>query len=229
MTFYMFNVTNPEEAMNEGAKPNVSIVGPFNYLETRVKHDIAWSEDKTTVRFLYNRTFTIVETPCPEGELYPDILCSLNDSMLITTGNIPLMAAADLLGGLFNPLYKDFIKNNPDDAECKPYLLGWPRFTFADLDRLCFSTPRLCFTFRLRSIDVTDEKAFMTRPASEIIWGYTDPWLDKLDPSKAFIQLQTNNTPAIWTKYSEQYTGKVRRRGRRKESETGKEKKEGQS
>lgn len=59
----------------------------------------------------------------------------------------------------------------------------------------------------------------MTRSVHDVIWGYTDPWLNMpffqtLAPGKSFIQLQTNNTPPIWQNVSEQYTGKVCCRGR---------------
>lgn len=115
MTWYMFNVTNPDD-VTQGAKPNVTLVGPFNYLETRIKHNWSWNGDKTRVQYFYNRTFTRIETPCPPGELYPTILCSLDDSMNVTTGNIAMATVAMLTGPLFNGLYGDFEFTHPKEA-----------------------------------------------------------------------------------------------------------------
>lgn len=60
---------------------------------------------------------------------------------------------------------------------------------------------------------------FITRPARELLWGYTDPVLNSPlvkaliaatgQHVSPFIQLQANNTN-IYTKFSEVYTGKVR-------------------
>lgn len=101
MTFYMYNLTNADDVRNKGAKPSVNIVGPFNYHELKVKTHVEFSEDKTTVKFMYNRTFTRVQTPCPkDAGLYPDVVCSLDDSVMITTGNIALMELANTLDNL---------------------------------------------------------------------------------------------------------------------------------
>ena len=56
-TFYFFNITNPYEVMLEGAKPNVSQVGPFVYRESRPKYDVLFTPDSTIVEYRYNRTF----------------------------------------------------------------------------------------------------------------------------------------------------------------------------
>lgn len=95
MTFYVFNVTNPDAVKKNGSKPHIEAVGPFNYHEIRVKHDIKWSPDLTTVRYLYNRTFFLLKKRCKHGELYPDYECTIDDSINITTGNIPLMGLAN--------------------------------------------------------------------------------------------------------------------------------------
>lgn len=42
-TFYFFNITNPVEVMEQGAKPYVETVGPFIYRERRPKFDVRLS------------------------------------------------------------------------------------------------------------------------------------------------------------------------------------------
>ena len=114
MTFYMFNLTNPA-AVLQGAKPYVEVVGPFNYLETRIKHNPKWSPDNTRLTYTYTRIFQLLSTRCPPGVLYPTVDCSLKDDMNITTVNIPLMTLASLFGELITaakeadqPLLADF-------------------------------------------------------------------------------------------------------------------------
>lgn len=98
MTFYLFNVSNPDGVKHHGEKPKIYPVGPFNYNELRVKHDIEWSSDRTTVRYMYNRTFHALKKRCPPGVLYPDFECTIPDDIPITTGNIPLMGLANEVG-----------------------------------------------------------------------------------------------------------------------------------
>ena len=196
MTFYMFNVTNAAAVRNNGSKPHVEVVGPYNYNELKVKHDIAWSDDKTSVRFKYNRTFTRVKTKCPPGVLYPDFECSLDDTVNITTGNIALMGLANT------------INNLPLDGKAR-----------ADVFK--FTNGLINFWHDKKD---PQEDTFMTRPVHEVIWGYTDTILKDvvdalikfiatitkvpLPPVPSFIQLQKNNPPEIWQNFSEVYTGK---------------------
>ena len=79
------------------------------------------------------------------------------------------------------------------------------------------------------------EDTFITRPAREIIFGYNDTILETFNeliadlnkqlnnthipPLPALIQIQENNTRAIWTKPSEIYTGKVSWRGKLREEQ----------
>ena len=54
-----------DDVRYNGALPNVSLLGPFTYVEQRVKHNITWTNDGEDIQFLYNRTFVYYDTPCP--------------------------------------------------------------------------------------------------------------------------------------------------------------------
>lgn len=99
LTNYMFNVTNLADTLR-GARPHVEILGPFNYVEAELKHNISWSSDKKVISYKYNTTYYLVDTPCPKGVLYPDFACSLPDDAMIVTANIPLVKFATLLSQL---------------------------------------------------------------------------------------------------------------------------------
>lgn len=124
MTFWMYNLTNPEEVRN-GSAPDLELVGPFNYLESREKHNPEFSADKTTVSFTYTRIFTRVEEPCPPGSIYPDVTCSLDDNMNITTGNIALMAVANQEGAVMFDIAYGLCKNKDPNSKFYFFVCGW--------------------------------------------------------------------------------------------------------
>ena len=49
MAFNMYHVENPDEIVN-GAKPNLTEIGPFVYRETREKKDVNESSDGCSVK-----------------------------------------------------------------------------------------------------------------------------------------------------------------------------------
>eukprot|EP00049_Salpingoeca_infusionum_P011165 m.192416 g.192416 ORF g.192416 m.192416 type:complete len:548 (-) comp14854_c1_seq1:4308-5951(-) len=196
MTFYVFNVTNPKEA-TQGAKPNVSIVGPFNYNEVRIKHEVQWFDDENQVRFHYNRTFFPVTTKCPPGVLYPDFECSLDDSMQLTTGNIALMALANTLQAF--PFSNNTVKGELLEL-IQEFLVGYFEEKYGN------------------------EGTFITHPAREIIFGYNDTIMTdgvnaiikainkrfdiNLPLQQQLVQVQKNNSAETRNEYSTQFTGK---------------------
>jgi hypothetical protein len=133
MTFYMYNVTNPVGVQFLKEKPHLELVGPFNYLETRLKHNVSWSEDKTIINFMYNRTFNILPNRCDKGvNVSMDIVCSLEDDVNITTINTPLVGLVTTIEGInttthpalsaikveITNLLLDFFRDNYTEGAC---------------------------------------------------------------------------------------------------------------
>lgn len=54
---YMFNVTNPNEVLNNNAKPNLAQIGPFSFTERRRKEVVGISNDNTTLDYKLHRTY----------------------------------------------------------------------------------------------------------------------------------------------------------------------------
>lgn len=48
---YIFNVTNPDEVMNNGAMPNVQEVGPYVFHQLRSKDVLSWDPESKTVTY----------------------------------------------------------------------------------------------------------------------------------------------------------------------------------
>lgn len=55
--WYLFNVTNPEEVVDEGAKPILLQVGPFSFTERREKKVLAFSPDNRTLTYRLYRSY----------------------------------------------------------------------------------------------------------------------------------------------------------------------------
>lgn len=55
--WYLFNVTNPEEVVANGAKPILSQVGPFSFSERRQKKVLAFSPDNRTLTYRLYRSY----------------------------------------------------------------------------------------------------------------------------------------------------------------------------
>ena len=88
----MYNVNNPEEIIN-GAKPNLSEVGPFVYREYREKENINSSEDGCTIKAdqykWYDFDMTKTKEMCPE--------CSAASETTITIINAAYVGALQLI------------------------------------------------------------------------------------------------------------------------------------
>ena len=67
LSVYLFNLTNPAATL-AGARPVLAEVGPFVFLNTRVKTDIAWSADASTLSYREWQSFAFQPPPsscCP--------------------------------------------------------------------------------------------------------------------------------------------------------------------
>lgn len=97
-------MTNPS-AVLLGAKPALQVIGPFTYREVNVKFNIGWNADATRVNYMLNTTYIPIDEQCKEPVLNPDEppTCTLDDSMLLTVGNAPLMGFANqIMGAIHN-------------------------------------------------------------------------------------------------------------------------------
>ncbi|XP_018012447.1 lysosome membrane protein 2 [Hyalella azteca] len=86
MQFYFFNVTNPQEILT-GSRPALQEIGPFTYLEKRLKHDLNWTD--TTVEYLENTKFFF----------QPEMSNGLTEETPITTVNPVLISVASKATG----------------------------------------------------------------------------------------------------------------------------------
>ncbi|KAF2365423.1 CD36 family [Trinorchestia longiramus] len=75
LSFYLFNLTNPEEFQN-GAKPNVSEVGPYVYREYHEKTNLTFN-DNNTVAF-YQKRWWVWDQEASGDRLEDDPICILN-------------------------------------------------------------------------------------------------------------------------------------------------------
>lgn len=83
LAFYVFNVTNPQEAIQSGAKINLQEIGPFVYHEYKYKHFTHNNQTSGLITYkLYHRYIL-------------DLEASVGDpnTTIITWPNVPLVAA----------------------------------------------------------------------------------------------------------------------------------------
>ena len=97
LLFRFFTVTNPDEVTKNGAKPNLTEVGPYAYKEVRRKEDIFMADnDKIQFGQYYEYHFDKVETDasnCVNSKGSSD--CNDTDEIKVLNG--ALMAVVGLL------------------------------------------------------------------------------------------------------------------------------------
>ncbi|CAL4110951.1 unnamed protein product, partial [Meganyctiphanes norvegica] len=81
MQFYMFNLTNKDDVVNTGAKPNLQQLGPYTYEEGRLKHDFKWNDDLGIITYRQNKSFYFRED-LSEGNLETDKITTINAVMI---------------------------------------------------------------------------------------------------------------------------------------------------
>eukprot|EP00042_Codosiga_hollandica_P036095 m.272727 g.272727 ORF g.272727 m.272727 type:complete len:550 (-) comp54804_c0_seq1:172-1821(-) len=187
--YYFWNLTNPDAVLN-GSKPSMELVGPFSYDYDSPKYNISWSDDENVVAFYYNETYTYIPSPCQEALTQEK--CSFPDDTMITTINVPLM-------GVINQLMSLDRKGN-----------------LTVIEGLIFKL----LVDELNSLDGNQDTFFIRRPVRELLWGYTDPLLEFLHdvleeahvvpnpiPSAVF-SLASNGSATTTDAPTVQYTGK---------------------
>mmetsp|Transcript_21130 Transcript_21130/g.62936 ORF Transcript_21130/g.62936 Transcript_21130/m.62936 type:complete len:597 (-) Transcript_21130:1730-3520(-) len=82
-----------------GAKPNLKLVGPFTFVEKRVKHSFVYSDDSSIVWYKENASYVPVDTICPDGTDPTNfsVTCTMPINTTVTTVNIPLVTTLQLL------------------------------------------------------------------------------------------------------------------------------------
>uniref|UniRef100_A0A1I8QBI4 Protein croquemort n=1 Tax=Stomoxys calcitrans TaxID=35570 RepID=A0A1I8QBI4_STOCA len=58
MKFFLYNWTNPEEVNNPNVKPNFQSLGPYSFLDYKVKEDFEWDDVRNWVTYYGLRTWT---------------------------------------------------------------------------------------------------------------------------------------------------------------------------
>jgi lysosome membrane protein 2 len=101
--FYFFNVTNPDDVVKRGAHPIVAQCGPYVYREYRVKHNLTWNANRTTVHYRLNVTY-VLEHAMSSGDPTKDKIVTLNIPFYVL-----LMKIKSFEGGR-NVVEKEFIK-----------------------------------------------------------------------------------------------------------------------
>jgi len=81
MQYYMFNLTNKDEVVNDGAKPKLQQLGPYTYEEGRIKYDLKWNDELGIITFKQNKSF-IFREHLSAGHKESDEITTLNAVMI---------------------------------------------------------------------------------------------------------------------------------------------------
>ncbi len=90
MQFYIYNVTNHLDIAHHGAKPRVDLVGPFSYVERRVKHNIRWNADETIVYYKVCMAVLAHVLTSVDVELLSSFVLTLALAMMTVQHDVPL-------------------------------------------------------------------------------------------------------------------------------------------
>ncbi|GFY55083.1 platelet glycoprotein 4 [Trichonephila inaurata madagascariensis] len=95
---YIFNITNPEEYENEGAKPIVQELGPYVFRGHWMKTDMNWDEEDGTLTYKDIKDYTFV----PE-------MSSGDQEEMVYTLNGPLLAVINYVEDYAPFLFRSFV------------------------------------------------------------------------------------------------------------------------
>ena len=160
--YTFFNITNPVEVALGTEVPNFVLVGPYVYLEDRVKDrdSVQWFEENQTVGYKYSTHYhfqpsmSIDTTTGEQLDAKTDI---------INTINMPLFGIAYRLAKL-PPIVRQFGEFNFSKNLCC-YVLDWA------ISSGYYGPTTLGPT-----------GIFVNRSVDEILWGYVDPIWDMVHP-----------------------------------------------
>lgn len=97
----MFNLTNKDDVVNNGAKPNLQQVGPYTYEEGRLKYDLKWNDEQGTISSRQNKTFYFRED-LSNGHKESDKITTINAVMISVASKVKdLSSIVHVLGQLF--------------------------------------------------------------------------------------------------------------------------------
>lgn len=143
MSFYLFNLSNAQDVLYYGAKPNVTEVGPYVYEEKREKFDLEFSDDGESVEYQQTKTYFWREDKNP-GRSQTDVITTANVVMVLLAAlghNIPGI-------GLIWPEIENTMDVFETFTVSEVLFEGWdlPEFNFN------FGLPRLHFNGTLYDI-----------------------------------------------------------------------------
>ncbi|XP_076331595.1 platelet glycoprotein 4-like isoform X2 [Tachypleus tridentatus] len=114
--FFIFNITNPLDVMNEGAKPVVKEIGPYTFKQTRKKEIVGWDEKQGTIQYKDVKTYVF----------QPDLSIGTQEEMVYVV-NAPLLGIAKIaterisriIQPLFMPILSSLLKHYKEELIIK--------------------------------------------------------------------------------------------------------------
>jgi hypothetical protein len=82
MTFYVYNVTNPQDTVQRGFKPHITQTGPYGYSKITYKYDISFEQENSDY-VTYKEFSMLQELEDPTGLLPLKIHPSLHNILII--------------------------------------------------------------------------------------------------------------------------------------------------
>ncbi|XP_063697412.1 sensory neuron membrane protein 2 isoform X5 [Culicoides brevitarsis] len=116
---YFFNVTNVDEIQN-GGKPRVAEVGPYIYSQYRRKHNVQFSDDKTTITYTQTQKYYFnAEASAPRKQNDKIILLNMVMNSILQRAETESTANLGFINGELNRVFNRpdsmFVKTTPKE------------------------------------------------------------------------------------------------------------------